>query len=262
MPTKCCWVIYGRLTSERKASTSPPSFINHSTLLLDRALKRQAPRLSLRALDRLRMRRRVYQGQRADLVIICMITCDFSLISMTSQASLSLYYSQKSLMHNTGSASVLPIIREQWTKMSFGSRSLHARIYPSSKWSSQWPYDGYTRHGRMTSCGRGSDSATPECFGRGSQGTIFVRSPKLSLFFSELCAFRRVFFVSCAFVKFGAKRPSPGAFGFDNVFELFLKTALRQWAFSCELRLWPRVFFENFHSFFKAEPVLLAWQLW
>ena len=41
-----------------------------------------------------------------------------------------------------------------------------------------------------------------------------------------------------------------------------LKTALRHLAFSCELRLRPRVFFENFFSFFKAEPVLLAWQLW
>ena len=113
----------------------------------------------------------------------------------------------------------------------------------------------------MRSCGRGRDSATPECFGRGSQGTIFVRSSRLSLFFPELCSFRRVF-VSRAFVKFGAKRSSPGAFGFDDVLELFLKTAPGHQAFSCELRLRPRVFFENFYYFFKAEPVLLAWQLW
>ena len=33
------------------------------------------------------------------------------------------------------------------------------------------------------------------------------------------------FLVSRAFVKFGAKRSSPGAFGFDDVLELFLKTA-------------------------------------
>ena len=31
MPTKCCWVMHGSMTSERKASTSPSSFINHST---------------------------------------------------------------------------------------------------------------------------------------------------------------------------------------------------------------------------------------
>ena len=68
------------------------------------------------------------------------------------------------------------------------------RIYPSSKWSSQWPYDGYIRHGWMTSCGRGRDSATLECFGRGYRGTIFVRSSKLSLFFPELCPFRSFFF--------------------------------------------------------------------
>ena len=76
---------------------------------------------------------------------------------------------------------------------SFNPLSAIWRIYPSSKWSSQWPYDGYIRHGWMRSCGRGRGSATPECFGRGSEGTIFVRSSKLSLFFPELCSFRRVF---------------------------------------------------------------------
>ena len=61
MPTKCCWVIHGSLTSERKAST-PSSFTNHSALLLNQALKRQAPCLymhfEVRALDRLRVRTR------------------------------------------------------------------------------------------------------------------------------------------------------------------------------------------------------------
>ena len=99
MPTKCCWVIHGSLTSERKASTSPSSFINHSTLLLNRALKRQAPCLymhfEVRALDRLsscstESERVDALGLRAVEVIICMITRDFSVISMTSHASLSL----------------------------------------------------------------------------------------------------------------------------------------------------------------------------
>ena len=67
------------------------------------------------------------------------------------------------------------------------------RIYPSSKWSSQWPYDGYIRHGWMTSCGRGRDSATLECFGRGYRGTIFVRSSKLSLFFQSYVRFEEFF---------------------------------------------------------------------
>ena len=119
MPTKCCWVIHGSLTRERKASTSPPSFINHSTLLLNRALKRQAPfstctskfeRSTGSELERVDA-----LGLRAVEVIICMITRDFSVKSMTSQASLSLslYLSQKSLTHNIGSASALPIITLQ-----------------------------------------------------------------------------------------------------------------------------------------------------
>ena len=49
-------------------------------------------------------------GLRAVAVIICMITRNFSVISMTSQASLSLSLSQKSLTHNIGSAYALPII--------------------------------------------------------------------------------------------------------------------------------------------------------
>ena len=115
MQTKCCWVIHGSLTSERKASTSPSSFINHSTLLLNRALKRQALCLymhfEVRALDRLRPRRRVGSTRRRGNHIICMITRDFSVISMTSQASLSLSLSQKSLTHIIiGSASALPIM--------------------------------------------------------------------------------------------------------------------------------------------------------
>ena len=68
MSTKCCWAIHGSLTSERKASTCPSSFINHSILLLNRALKRQAPcfymHFEVRALDRLRMRRRVESTRR------------------------------------------------------------------------------------------------------------------------------------------------------------------------------------------------------
>ena len=117
------------------------------------------------------------------------------------------------------------------------------------------------RHGWMTSCGRRRDSATPECFGRGSQGTIFVRSSKYIFSFQRYVHFEE-FFVSRAFVRFGAERSSAGAFGFDDFLELFLETPLGHRASFCELRLRPWVFFENFLSFFKAQPVLLAWQLW
>ena len=141
MLTKGCCVIHGRLTSERKASTSPSSFINHSILLLERERAPAPSPLSLHALkhstgservDETRSRR-VYHGLHAVEVMInhCMITRDFSVISidvigvslslslslslalsLSLSPSLSLYYyyyySQKSLKHNIGSASALP----------------------------------------------------------------------------------------------------------------------------------------------------------
>ena len=88
-------------------------------------------------------------------------------------------------------------------------------------------YDGYIRHqndhlsGRMMVisvmgewqvAGVGGTRPLRNVLGEASQRTIFVRSSKISLFFPELCSFRRVFFVSRAFVKFGAKRSSSGAF--------------------------------------------------
>ena len=126
MPTKCCWVIHGSLTSERKASTSPSSFINHSTLLLNRA-KRQAAFLymhfEVRALDMLkvRTRRRVWSTGGSSFSLSPGSTCrrgnhmhDHSRfqrdINDDTDVSLSLYLSQKSLAHNIGSASALPII--------------------------------------------------------------------------------------------------------------------------------------------------------
>ena len=86
----------------------------------------------------------------------------------------------------------------------------------------------------MTSCGRGRDSATPECFGRGSQGTIFVRSSKISLFFPELLFISNSFSVSRAFVRFGAKRSSSGAFGFDDALELFFENSALSPGIFCE----------------------------
>ena len=147
---------------------------------------------------------------------------------------------------------------------SFHLLSARWRIYPSSKWSSQWPYDGYIRRGWTTSCGRGRDSATRECFGRGSRGTIFrsklesisflsrVMSVSKSFFFC-FPRFRKIWretfklwgfwFRRCLGGLFENSAPSPGIF------------------FFCELRFRPRVFFENF-LFSKAQLVLLDWQLW
>ena len=84
----------------------PSSLINHSTLLLERS---SAKLLVFYSSTR---------SRRAVEVIICMITRDFSVISidvtgvsLSLSLSLSLYYySQKSLTHNIGNASAFPII--------------------------------------------------------------------------------------------------------------------------------------------------------
>ena len=115
MPTKCCWVIHGSLTSERKASTSPSSFINHSILLLNRALKCQAPcfymHFEVGALDRLRTRRRVGSTRRRGNHMHDHSRFQRDINDVTGVSlSLSLSLSQKSLTHNIGSASALPII--------------------------------------------------------------------------------------------------------------------------------------------------------
>ena len=64
-------------------------------------------------------------------------------------------------------------------------------------------------------------------------------------------------FVPRAFVRFGTKRSSAGAFGFDDALKVFLK--LR--SVTGHLFATPTTsssFFENYLSFFKAEPVFLA----
>ena len=82
----------------------------------------------------------------------------------------------------------------------------------------------------MTSSCCGRDSATPECFGRGSQGASFVGSSKLSLFFPELCSFRRV----CCFPRFCKIWPQMFellGFWFRRCLGAFLRTPLRHRAF-------------------------------
>ena len=91
----------------------PSSFINHSTIAC--CSSAQTPcscKCNTWTLDRLSERVDAL-GLRAVEVIICMITRDFSVISIDVTGvslSLSLSLSQKSLTHNIGSASALPII--------------------------------------------------------------------------------------------------------------------------------------------------------
>ena len=81
-------------------------------------------------------------------------------------------------------------------------------------------------------------------------------------FLSRVMSVSKSFFVSRAFERFGAKRSSSGAsFGSDDVLEVFLKTPLRHRAFFANSDYMDydyKYFFENFLSFSKTEPMLLA----
>ena len=122
MPTKWYWVIHGRLTSERKAYTCHRHSSITRPLPAARALKHQAPCTCLNSnawtLDRLRTGRRVGSTggtrRRGDHMH------DHSRFQRDIEwrhrrLSLSLSLSQKSLTHNIGSASALPIINERLT---------------------------------------------------------------------------------------------------------------------------------------------------
>ena len=93
-----------------------------------------------------------------------------------------------------------------------------------------------------------------------ASGTIFVRSSKRSLFFPELCSFRRVFCFPC-FCKIWRQTFERWGFWFRRFLGALFGNSSHRASF-CELRLRPRVIFENFLSFFKAQPVLLARHGW
>ena len=58
------------------------------------------------------------------------------------------------------------------------------------------------------------------------RGRFSFEAPNYLFSFPSYVHFEE-FFVSRTIAKFGAKRSSPEAFGFDDVLELFLKTAVR-----------------------------------
>ena len=109
----------------------------------------------------------------------------------------------------------------------------------------------------MTSCRRGRDSATRECFGRGSRGTIFVRSSKLSLFLKELYPFRRVFMFPALLKDLAPNVQVLGLLVSTMSWRSFWKLRSVTGHFFCKLRLRPRAFFENILSFFQKSRCYL-----
>ena len=154
---KWYWVNHGRLTSERQAHQRtagspanakltfryPSSLINHSTLLLERSSAKllvfyAGSPANNHALEHSTGSAKLLvfyasRSRRAVEVIICMITRDFSVISIdvtgvSLSLSLSLYYSQKSLTHNIGNASAFPIIKKRFQILHFVSYFLQVNV--------------------------------------------------------------------------------------------------------------------------------------
>ena len=84
------------------------------------------------------------------------------------------------------------------------------------------------------------------------------RSKLENISFLSQVMFISSFFVSRAFVRFVAKCSNAEAFGFDNVLKLFLKLRPVNGHLIANSDYNLEYFFENYLSFFKAEPVLLA----
>ena len=125
MPTKCCWVIHGSLTSERKASTSPSSFNESSITRPCCSIERSSAKLLVRLHALRSSSTRQAQSERVDALGRRTVEVrgnhmddhsrfqrDINDVTGVS-LSLSLSLSQKSLTHNIGSASALPIICER-----------------------------------------------------------------------------------------------------------------------------------------------------
>ena len=86
------------------------------------------------------------------------------------------------------------------------------RIYPSWVNDKLWALEGLSHSGMLWARLSGDDFRSK---------LEIISFLFWVMFISKFFSFPR------AFAKFGAKRSSPGAFGFDDVLELFLKTALR-----------------------------------
>ena len=71
-------------------------------------------------------------------------------------------------------------------------------------------------------------------------------------FLSRVMSVSKSIFVSRAFERFGAKRSSSWAFGFDDVLEVFLKTALRSQAFFFGTPITTTSFLKIFFLFFQS----------
>ena len=87
-------------------------------------------------------------------------------------------------------------------------------------------------------------------WGEALEGRFSFEARNYLFSFKSYVRFEEFFFVSRAFERFGAKRSSSWAFGFDDVLKAFLKTPLRHQAFFLGTPI-TTTSFENFLFFFQ-----------
>ena len=161
-------------------------------------------------------------------------------------------------------------------KWNFSTPIVHPKLYYFSPLTRWVPHDGYIRHqndhlsGHMTDisvmgewqvAGVGGTRPLWNVLGETNEGRFSFEARNYLFSFQSYVRFEE-FFVSRAFERFGAKCSSSGAFGFDDVLGLFLKTPLLHRAFFANSDYDHKYFLKISFLFSKAEPVLLAWQLW
>ena len=114
----------------------------------------------------------------------------------------------------------------------------------------------------MQVAGVGGTRPLENVLGEALKGRFLFEARNYLFSLQSYMSVSKSFFVSRAFERFGAKLSSSGAFGFDDVLEVFLKTPLCHRAYFCRLRphgLRPQVFFLKISFLFsKTEPKLLA----
>ena len=136
------------------------------------------------------------------------------------------------------------------------------------------PYDGYIQNdhlsGRMTDISVMGEWQFVSVGGTRPLRNILTRISRddfrskveNSSFLSRVMFISKSFFCFPCFCKSWRQTFERWGVWFRQCLEALFETPLGHRASFCELRLRPRVFFEYYLSFFKAEPVLLALQLW
>ena len=105
----------------------------------------------------------------------------------------------------------------------------------------------------MISCGRGRDSATLECFGRGYSRDDFRSKLEIISFLSRVMSVSKSFFCFLRFWKIWRQMFKLWGFWFQRCFGALFENSAPSPGIFCKLWLRPQVFLENFLSFFPKQ---------